>query len=455
MIERLGEVVLDTVGVGLAIVRPDSRSVVLHNARLAGWFPEVAAAGATLHGLLPGLDAAGLEAVIADGRPWRQEIEIKVKRRAVILAVEISRYRGHELDVLIVESQNVSKVKELEYMIESYSAMVQRQNRSLRREKERVEKLLLNIMPKSIYEEMKTFGVTTPQRFDAASVLMLDFVGFTEMTVTQDPAALIAELNDIFTSFDRIAEQFGCERIKTIGDAYVAVAGLPEPSPDHAALNPRRTVFASIAEPLVVQDGAGGPALRATVERLLDEVGLPRTFLWRYPHELSGGQKQRVCIARALGLEPQLVVLDEPTSALDVSVQAQILAFLRDLQARHGLTYLLISHNLAVVRQLCTRVAVMYLGRIVEEGPTAEVFARPRHPYTSALVAAVLPARAGRAPARSLEGDPPDPGSIPAGCRFAPRCPFVRPACRAEDPVLRELAPGHRTACPVDPLRAS
>jgi class 3 adenylate cyclase len=135
----------------------------------------------------------------------------------------------------VLEFQNVTKLKELEYMISSYSQMVERQNRSLQKEKERVEKLLLNIMPESVYQELKTFGVTTPQRYDDASILMLDFAGFTQMSVSHDPVTLITELNDIFTAFDRIAEQQGCERIKTIGDAYVAVCGLPEPASDHAS----------------------------------------------------------------------------------------------------------------------------------------------------------------------------------------------------------------------------
>jgi len=136
--------------------------------------------------------------------------------------------------LFVVECQNITKLKELEYMVESYSKMVEKQTRDLEKEKERVERVLLNIMPKSVYDEWKVFGVTTPQRYDEAAVLMLDFVDFTEMAISKDPTALISELNDIFTAFDRIAEQFGCERIKTIGDAYMAVSGLPESNPDYA-----------------------------------------------------------------------------------------------------------------------------------------------------------------------------------------------------------------------------
>jgi oligopeptide/dipeptide ABC transporter ATP-binding protein len=213
----------------------------------------------------------------------------------------------------------------------------------------------------------------------------------------------------------------------------------------HAALNPRRTVFASVAEPLVVQGVAHGDGRLARVTTLLRQVGLPESFLWRYPHELSGGQKQRVCIARALALEPKLLVLDEPTSALDVSVQAQILEFLQDLRSRFGLTYLFISHNLAVVRQVCDRVAVMYLGRIVEEAPVEAIFTAPRHPYTRALIASVLPPRPSGIPEAPLGGDVPNAAEIPRGCRFAPRCPLRMERCTRDDPVLAGAS--HRVAC--------
>lgn len=155
--------------------------------------------------------------------------------RTISIAVELRQEKIREEDYLIVECRNISKQKEAEYMLDSYSRMAEKNARELEREKERVEKLLLNIMPKSVYEELKDFGTTTPQRFDSASVLMLDFVGFTSMAISRDPSALIAELNDIFSSFDRIVELYGCERIKTMGDAYVAVSGLPEANLDHAS----------------------------------------------------------------------------------------------------------------------------------------------------------------------------------------------------------------------------
>jgi oligopeptide/dipeptide ABC transporter ATP-binding protein len=214
----------------------------------------------------------------------------------------------------------------------------------------------------------------------------------------------------------------------------------------HSALNPRRTVFASVAEPLRVQGVAGGADVQARVADLLRQVGLPESFLWRFPHELSGGQKQRVCIARALALAPKLLVLDEPTSALDVSVQAQILDFLQELRGRLGLTYLFISHNLAVVRQVCDRVAVMYLGRIVEEGPVEAIFGAPRHPYTRALIASVLPPRPSGLPEAPLAGDVPNAAEIPPGCRFAPRCPLRMERCTRDDPALTGQD-GHRAAC--------
>jgi len=218
----------------------------------------------------------------------------------------------------------------------------------------------------------------------------------------------------------------------------------------YASLNPRKTVGGILRQPLAVHrvDGDHGRA----VAGLLDRVGLPRDAARRYPHEFSGGQRQRIAIARALALRPDLVVADEITSGLDVSVKLRVLALLRELQAEFDVAYLFISHDLAVVRQLADRVAVMYLGRIVEEAPTEALFERPLHPYTQALRASVPPpdpALAWRPPV--LAGDPPSPVAVPAGCRFHPRCPFAEARCRAEVPLLRELAPGHRVACHLAP----
>ena len=220
---------LDSVGVGLAFVDADTGAILFHNRRFSDVFPMMAA-NATIDQLIELPDAAAFdrEEVIT------REMEVKVKRRMVSLSLQFSRHAVAEGEVVLVECHNVSKIKELEYMIESYSKMVEKHARDLRREKERAERLLLNIMPKTVYEELKSFGVTTPQRYDGASVVMLDFVGFTEMSMSTDPMSLVSELNDIFTAFDRITEQFGCERIKTMGDAYMAVSGIPEPTPDHA-----------------------------------------------------------------------------------------------------------------------------------------------------------------------------------------------------------------------------
>ena len=208
-----------------------------------------------------------------------------------------------------------------------------------------------------------------------------------------------------------------------------------------AALDPRLTAEDAVAEPLRIHGVVSGHALRDRVAALLAEVGLPSAFLHRFPHELSGGQKQRVCIARALALEPDLLVLDEPTSALDVSVQAQILDVLEALRARRGLAYLFISHNLAVVRQVCERVAVMYLGRIVEEGSAAEVLGAPRHPYTRACSNRCR-ASARRPLPPAAPGEPPNPASPPPGCAFNPRCAIAVAACRADLPPLVTLAAG-------------
>jgi oligopeptide/dipeptide ABC transporter ATP-binding protein len=208
-----------------------------------------------------------------------------------------------------------------------------------------------------------------------------------------------------------------------------------------AALDPRLTAAAAIAEPLVIQRLARRGEVRDRVVQLLAEVGLGGEFLRRYPHELSGGQKQRVCLARALATEPQLLVLDEPTSALDVSVQAQMLDMLTDLRQRRRLSFLFISHNVAVVRQVCAEVAVMYLGRIVEQGSVEQVFGAPRHPYTQTLLASVPRLNGGLVPT-TAPGEPPNPAALPSGCPFHPRCPRAEPACRtgAPPPLVRGLA---------------
>ena len=220
---------IESVGVGIAIVATDDLKILFQNKLFEQLFG-TPANDILLGQLMEMPDLGGLE----PGAVQTCEVTLKHKRRPVTLAAHFSIHDDGDRTVYLVEMHNITKVKELEYMIESYAKMVEKNERALRREKERAERLLLNIMPRSVFEELKTFGVTTPQRYDCASVLMLDFVDFTEMAISKDPLALISELNDIFTGFDRIVEQFGCERLKTIGDAYVAVSGIPEAAPDHA-----------------------------------------------------------------------------------------------------------------------------------------------------------------------------------------------------------------------------
>ena len=214
----------------------------------------------------------------------------------------------------------------------------------------------------------------------------------------------------------------------------------------YASLNPRSTVGAIVAQPLRVHHVPGDH--RRAVAELLERVGLSADVARRYPHEFSGGQRQRIAIARALALRPSLVVADEITAGLDASLKLRVLALLRDLQVEFRLAYLFISHDLAVVRGIADRVAVMYLGVLVEEAPTEALYRAPRHPYTKALHAAVPPPDPGRPwNPPLLAGDPPSPVAIPPGCRFHPRCPVAEARCRVEVPALREVAPGHRVAC--------
>ncbi len=212
------------------------------------------------------------------------------------------------------------------------------------------------------------------------------------------------------------------------------------------SLNPRHQVGDILAAPLAVHAVGDRSDRRARVARMIEAVGLPADAAGRYPHEFSGGQRQRIGIARALILQPELVICDEPVSALDLSIQAQILNLMVRLKDEFGLSYLFISHDLSVVRFFADRVLVMYLGRIVESAPVEALWRRPLHPYTQALIAAV-PDPARRRHAAPLSGDLPSPQDVPSGCRFNPRCPFATERCRSEVPLPRTLAPGHDVAC--------
>jgi oligopeptide/dipeptide ABC transporter ATP-binding protein len=215
----------------------------------------------------------------------------------------------------------------------------------------------------------------------------------------------------------------------------------------YASLNPRMTAGEAIGEPLSLHNMVPRRQRTARVAELLEMVGLPRSFAARYPHELSGGQRQRVGIARALALEPSFIVCDEAVSALDVSVQAQVLNLLKTLKMRLGLSLLFIAHDLAVVKHISDRIAVMYLGRLVEVAKASELFANPRHPYTRALLGAIPQPVFGRVRAATVGGDVPSPIDPPPGCRFHTRCPLRTDICARVEPTLETIAPGHVVGC--------
>jgi oligopeptide transport system ATP-binding protein len=215
-----------------------------------------------------------------------------------------------------------------------------------------------------------------------------------------------------------------------------------------ASLNPRMTAGDIVGEPLSVHGLASGSKKRERVAQLFQQVGLRPDQMQNYPHQFSGGQRQRICIARALSLGPSLIVCDEPVSALDVSIQAQVINLLIDLQRQHDFSYLFIAHDLAVVAHISHRVAVMYLGRIVESAEKSQLFANPRHPYTQALLASVPVANPKTRRLKALvDGDVPSPINPPSGCAFHTRCRYVMDRCRVETPALVDIAGGHQVAC--------
>jgi oligopeptide transport system ATP-binding protein len=217
----------------------------------------------------------------------------------------------------------------------------------------------------------------------------------------------------------------------------------------YASLSPRRSIGQILDEPLDIHRVGDRAERTARVAALLSQVGLSPGVASRYPHEFSGGQRQRIGIARALALDPELLILDEPVSALDISVRAQVVNLLADLQRERGIGYLFVGHDLSLIRHVAHRVAVMYLGRIVELAPAARLYSHPSHPYTRSLLAsAPAPDPSRRRRSAPLEGDPPSPINLPSGCRFRTRCPHARDECASVDPPLAEIAPGHFSACP-------
>jgi adenylate cyclase len=232
-IEAINEQLLRAIGVGVALVDADGYGFRFHNDTFAEWFgaPEP---GARLGDLFPGLDLAAMTEALAGGGRYTSETTFKLRRRTMVVAMDVTLALDGGERIAVLVCQNITRIRELESMIDSYSMMVERNTREIRREKEQVEKLLLNMMPRAVYEEYKTFGVVTPRLYQPVSVLTVDFSGFGEMMERVDPGVIVSELNDIYTAFDRIGEQFGCERIKTVGDVYVTVAGVPDPLEDHA-----------------------------------------------------------------------------------------------------------------------------------------------------------------------------------------------------------------------------
>lgn len=232
-IEAINEQLLRAIGVGVALLDLDSLRLRFHNDTFGEWFG-AAEAGCLITDLFPDLDQAVLRASLAGDGQHRAEATFRLRRRTMTVALAFNRALDGAEPIAVLVCQNITRIKELESMIDSYSLMVERNTRELKREKEQVERLLLNMMPRSVYDEYKTFGVVTPRLYDPVSVLSLGFADFASIIVSHDPGVIVSELNDIYTAFDRIGQQFGCERIKTVGDVYVTMAGVPDPTEDHA-----------------------------------------------------------------------------------------------------------------------------------------------------------------------------------------------------------------------------
>lgn len=232
-IEAINEQLLRAIGVGVALIDIGDLKIRFHNDTFKEWFGEIEI-GQPLADLFAGLDSAALLAGLASEGRYTTETAFRVRRRTMTVALAFNRALDEGEPIAVLVCQNISRIKELESMIDSYSMMVERNTREIKREKEQVEKLLLNMMPRSVYEEYKTFGIVTPRLYDPVSAICLDFVGFSKMVTEHDPGVIVSELNDIYTAFDRIGEQFGCARMRAVGDFYIAMAGMPDPSEDHA-----------------------------------------------------------------------------------------------------------------------------------------------------------------------------------------------------------------------------
>jgi class 3 adenylate cyclase len=232
-IEAINEQLLRAIGVGVALLDLDGLRFRFHNDTFADWFGP-AEPGRPLSDLFPDLDLAALRAALAGEGRYSAEVTFRPRRRTMTVAMAFNRALDGAQPIAVLVCQNITRIKELESMIDSYSMMVERNTREIKREKEQVERLLLNMMPRSVYDEYRTFGVVTPRLYDPVSVLSLDFAGFPELMAQHDPGVIVSELNDIYTAFDRIGQQFGCERIKTVGDVYITMSGVPDPAEDHA-----------------------------------------------------------------------------------------------------------------------------------------------------------------------------------------------------------------------------
>ncbi|MGC9369666.1 MAG: adenylate/guanylate cyclase domain-containing protein [Paracoccaceae bacterium] len=232
-IEAINEQLLRAIGVGVALLDLERLQVRFYNDTFREWFGEIEI-GQHLTELFAGIDPGALKEGLSQEGRYATETTFRLRRRTMTVAMAFNRALDGNEAIAVLVCQNISRIKELESMIDSYSMMVERNTREIKREKEQVEKLLLNVMPRSVYEEYKTFGVVTPRLFDTVAVLCLDFIGFAEMVTAHDPGVIVSELNDIYTAFDRIGEQFGCARIRAVGDNYIAVAGMPDPSDDYA-----------------------------------------------------------------------------------------------------------------------------------------------------------------------------------------------------------------------------